>query len=395
MGEQSTSERVVMKLKDLTEEKLDRFCSSLVKRNEAIIRDMEELAADLGFDYDEADVLGLLPFFAAAGKALLAVASKAAVLIKTAVGLAGKAIAAAKVAATAKAAFASKSAFATKALKAWKFAKEAAAAATRAGKRYLAGKLNKAAAQAKKAADAAKAAARRAGKHMGKAISNSKRLQAAKKICNPRTGRGPKLNKFIEKTKTALKKNLKEFKHEVKRQVYNEIDNWVAEHYPELHPYMGDIRDAIKAIALDKGKGGMTRFMKDKVKEIAERKVDEEVNKFVVNNWPQLTPYLDEIKGMLKVATKNPSKTELIEQTKQACRKIATIQVKDWMYDYVRVNVPHLRNYMTALNNALKAASKARNPGKWVPFLMKKVKAKMDDLLRRKFRTSLSILGLA
>merc|ERR1712193_42240 len=190
MGEQSTSERVVMKLKDLTEEKLDRFCSSLVKRNEAIIRDMEELAADLGFDYDEADILGLLPFFAAAGKALLAVASKAAVLIKTAVGLAGKAIAAAKVAATAKAAFASKSAFATKALKAWKFAKEAAAAA------------------------------RRAGKHMGKAISNSKRLQAAKKICNPRTGRGPKLNKFIEKTKTALKKNLKEFKHEVKRQVY-------------------------------------------------------------------------------------------------------------------------------------------------------------------------------
>merc|ERR1712025_744197 len=178
MGEQLTFERVVMKLKDLTEEKLDRLCSRLVKRNEAIIRDMKKLEADLGLDYEEADILPFLPFFAAAGKALLAVASKAAVLIKTAVGLAGKAIAAAKVAAAAKTAFATKSAFATKALKAWTFAKEAAAAATKAGKKFLAGKLNKAAAQAKKVADAASKTAKDCKQQRGFAIREPVEVQS-------------------------------------------------------------------------------------------------------------------------------------------------------------------------------------------------------------------------
>merc|ERR1712025_1399585 len=124
MGEQSTFERVVMKLEELTDEKLDQFCSRLVEQNEAIIHDMEELEADLDEDSvtEEADLF-FVPFIfaAAAVAAKAAIAAKAALAIKAAAALAAKAILAAKAAAAAKAALVAKAA-------------KAAAMATKAGK---------------------------------------------------------------------------------------------------------------------------------------------------------------------------------------------------------------------------------------------------------------------
>merc|ERR1712241_412504 len=286
MGEQSTFERVVMKLEDLTEEKLDQFCSRLVERNEAIIRDMEELEADLDEDFDneEADFF-FVPFLIAAGVAAAkaAVAAKAALAIKAAAALAAKAVIAAKAAAAAKAALVAKAALAAKAAK-------AAAMATKAGK------LAAAAAKTAKVAKAAKMASKRgrAAKYAGKIVNKSrharKLVRAGKKFAKTRRGR--QLNNFLQRTKKAAKI---EFKNRAKQRVNKYIDNFVERNYPELQPYMKDIRAALKAVR-GKGLRGLKKYMIKKVRTIAKKKVNKAVDDYVAKNFPQLKPHMKAIK---------------------------------------------------------------------------------------------------
>jgi len=378
-----------MKLEDLTEEKLDQFCSRLVERNEAIIRDMEELEADLDEDFDneEADFF-FVPFLIAAGVAAAkaAVAAKAALAIKAAAALAAKAVIAAKAAAAAKAALVAKAALAAKAAK-------AAAMATKAGK------LAAAAAKTAKVAKAAKMAKMasklgRAAKYAGKIVNKSrharKLIRAGQKFAKTRRGR--QLNNFLQRTKKAAKI---EFKNRAKQRVNKYIDNFVERNYPELQPYMKDIRAALKAVR-GKGLRGLKKYMIKKVRTIAKKKVNKAVDDYVAKNFPQLKPHMKAIKSLLKVATTNPRnlKKELIKQAKAACKKIVKMQVNDWMYDYVNKNCPQLKPYMKDIEGALKAASKGKKGLR--AFLKKRVKQKMNQLLREKLGTSLArVLSVA
>merc|ERR1711990_1026662 len=363
MGEQPTFERVVMKLEDLTDEKLDQFCSRLVQQNETIIHDMEELKADLDEDFDneEADLF-FVPFLiaGAAMAAKAAVAAKAALVIKAAAALAIKAAAAAKAAAAVKAGLVAKAALAAKAVK-------ATAAATKAGKF---------AAAAVKGAKGWKAA------KMAKFASKAGR--AGKKFVKTRRGR--QLKNFLQRTKKAAKV---EFKNRAKQRVNKYIDNFVEKNYPELQPYMKDIRAALK-VTTKKGFRGLKGWMINKVKTIAKKKVNKAVDEYVAKNFPELKPYMKNIKSLLKVATTSPRnlKKEIIKQAKKVCKKFVKMQVNDWMHKFVNENCPQLRPYMKDIKGALKAARSKGKKG-LTAFLKKRVKQKMNQILKAKFRTTL------
>merc|ERR1712025_264641 len=177
MGEQLTFERVVMKLKDLTEEKLDQFCSRLVKRNEAMIRDMKKLEANLGFDYEEADLL-FIPWLV----------KGAIVLGKAAVALKAFGLKAAVKATTMGTKFAAK---------ATSMVTRVGAAATRVGAagtrvtKPLAAKLTK-------VVNAGKAASK---------VGSRAITRFATKIAKPRNVE--KFNRFIQRTKQAAKVQFK------------------------------------------------------------------------------------------------------------------------------------------------------------------------------------------
>merc|ERR1711990_362947 len=354
MGEQTTFERVVMKLEDLTDEKLDQFCSRLVQQNETIIHDMEELKVDLDEDFDneEADLF-FVPFLiaGAAMAAKAAVAAKAALVIKAAAALAIKAAAAAKAAAAVKAGLVAKAALAAKAVK-------ATAAATRAGK-Y-------------------------AGKLVNKSRHARKAIKAGKKFVKTRRGR--QLKNFLQRTKKAAKV---EFKNRAKRRVNKYIDNFVEKNYPELQPYMKDIRAALK-VTTKKGFRGLKGWMINKVKTIAKKKVNKAVDDYVAKNFPELEPYMKNIKSLLKIATTSPRnlKKEIIKQAKKVCKKFVKMQVNDWMHKFVNENCPQLRPYMKDIKGALKAARSKGKKG-LTAFLKKRVKQKMNQILKAKFRISL------
>merc|ERR1712241_539217 len=323
---------------------------------------MEELEADLDEDFDfdneEADFF-FVPFLIAAGVAAAkaAVAAKAALAIKAAAALAAKAVIAAKAAAAAKAALVAKAALAAKAAKAAKMAK-------------MASKLGR--------------AAKYAGKIVNKSRHARKLIRAGQKFAKTRRGR--QLNNFLQRTKKAAKI---EFKNRAKQRVNKYIDNFVERNYPELQPYMKDIRAALKAVR-GKGLRGLKKYMIKKVRTIAKKKVNKAVDDYVAKNFPQLKPHMKAIKSLLKVATTNPRnlKKELIKQAKAACKKIVKMQVNDWMYDYVNKNCPQLKPYMKDIEGALKAASKGKKGLR--AFLKKRVKQKMNQLLREKFGTSLN-----
>merc|ERR1711990_1095140 len=327
MGEQPTFERVVMKLEDLTDEKLDQFCSRLVQQNETIIHDMEELKADLDEDFDneEADLF-FVPFLiaGAAMAAKAAVAAKAALVIKAAAALAIKAAAAAKAAAAVKAGLVAKAALAAKAVK-------------------------------------ATAAATKAGKFAAAAVKGAKGWKAAKV----------------------------EFKNRAKQRVNKYIDNFVEKNYPELQPYMKDIRAALK-VTTKKGFRGLKGWMINKVKTIAKKKVNKAVDEYVAKNFPELKPYMKNIKSLLKVATTSPRnlKKEIIKQAKKVCKKFVKMQVNDWMHKFVNENCPQLRPYMKDIKGALKAARSKGKKG-LTAFLKKRVKQKMNQILKAKFRITL------
>merc|ERR1712025_815992 len=185
MGEQLTFERVVMKLKDLTEEKLDQFCSRLVKRNEAMIRDMKKLEANLGFDYEEADLL-FIPWLV---KGAIVLGKAAVSLIgKAAVGLKAFGLKAAVKATTMGTKFAAK---------ATSMVTRVGAAATRVGAagtrvaKPLAAKLTK-------VVNAGKAASK---------VGSRAITRFATKIAKPRNVE--KFNRFIQRTKQAAKVQFK------------------------------------------------------------------------------------------------------------------------------------------------------------------------------------------
>merc|ERR1711990_336483 len=377
MGEQPTFERVVMKLEDLTDEKLDQFCSRLVQQNETIIHDMEELKADLDEDFDneEADLF-FVPFLiaGAAMAAKAAVAAKAALVIKAAAALAIKAAAAVKAGLVAKAALAAKAVKATAAAtKAGKFA----AAAVKGAKGWKAAKMAKFASKAG-----------RAGKYAGKLVNKSRHarkvIKAGKKFVKTRRGR--QLKNFLQRTKKAAKV---EFKNRAKQRENKYIDNFVEKNYPELQPYMKDIRAALK-VTTKKGFRGLKGWMIHKVKTIAKKKVNKAVDDYVAKNFPELKPYMKNIKSLLKIATTSPRnlKKEIIKQAKKVCKKFVKMQVNDWMHKFVNENCPQLRPYMKDIKGALKAARSKGKKG-LTAFLKKRVKQKMNQILKAKFRITL------
>lgn len=160
-------------------------------------------------------------------------------------------------------------------------------------------------------------------KHAGSRITQST-TRLATKIAKPRNVE--KFNRFIQRTKQAAKI---EFKDELRQQVNQYIENYVEKYYPGLAPYLGDIQRLLQRARIGsnrraiKSLGEAKAWLKDRVRGLAEEKVNQTVDNFVAQNFPQLNsaPYMDAIKSLLKPATRG---SDLIEQVKEACRTIVT-----------------------------------------------------------------------
>ena len=195
------------------------------------------------------------------------------------------------------------------------------------------------------------------------------------------------LKKFVKRGKKAAKA---EFKNEIKARVNKFIDDYVEKHHPELQPYMKDIRGALMATKR-KGFKGLKTFMIKKVKKLAKAKVKEikaRVNKFiddyVAKNHPELEPYMEDIRGALMAAHGKGFKglkTFMIKKVKA----IAKSKVNQAIDNYVAENFPELEPHMESIKSVLKVATK--NPKNLKKAVIKQVKRKCRALIKKQLNT--------